>query len=183
MTFDYQVQHSAFNKGDRQTLTCEAEAMIALASQRAMRCVGCSVEVAADSRFCRKCGAPVKVTAPAELEVMRLTAGARAGYQWTLIGVVILVLSGLLPVITALQNKPMGNGLAVWMLLNVFGFWALGAELRRTHFTLNPKAGKEELRLPTYSPALTPTPITNELPPQLAYRSITEHDRFVACAG
>ncbi len=176
VTFDYQVQHEFFGKGDRQTLTREAEALIALASHRAqaLSCVGCGVEVAADSRFCRKCGAPVNVTAPAELEVMRLTAGSRAGYQWTLIGVVILVLSGMLPIVTALLNRPMGKGLAVWMLLNAFGFWALGAGLRRTHLTLNPKQDKEELQLPSYSSVLTATPITNELPQQPAYRSITE---------
>ncbi len=174
VTFDYHLQHGAFGKGDRETLTREAEAIIALASQhaQAMSCIGCGAEVAAETRFCRKCGAPVKVTAPAELEVMRLTAGSRAGYQWTWIGVVILVLSALFPVIVALIDKPLGKGLAVWMLLNVFGLWALGAGLRRTHLTLNPKQDKGELPLPSYLP--TPTPITNELPQQPAYRSITE---------
>ncbi len=172
VTFDYQVQHGAFGKGDRQTLTREAEAIVALASQRAqaMSCVGCGVEVAADSRFCRKCGAPVKVTAPAELEVMRLTAGSRAGYQWTLIGVGILILSALLPLIIALRDKPMGKGLWVWLMLNAIGLWSLGAGLRRTHLTLNPKQESDELRLP---PTI-PTPITNELPQPVAYHSITE---------
>lgn len=109
VTFDYQVQHGAFGKGARQTLTREAEAIIALASQRAqaMNCIGCGIEVAADTRFCRKCGAPVKPTALAELEVLRLTAGARAGYQWNLIGVVILLFAGLFPMLAALTGKPM----------------------------------------------------------------------------
>lgn len=176
VTFEYQVQHGFFGQGDRQTLTREAEAIMALASQRAqsLHCAGCRAAVAPDSRFCRKCGAPVKAAALAELEVMRLTAGSRAGYQWTLIGVVILILSALLPLITALLDKPMGKGLWIWLMLNVFGLWSLGAGLRRTHLTLNPKQNNEELQLPNHSPLNNSTPITNELPPPTAYHSITE---------
>ncbi len=177
VTFDYQVQHGAFGKGDRQTLTREAEAIVALASQRAqaMNCVGCGVEVATDSRFCRKCGAPVIVAAPAELEVMRLTAGTRAGYQWTWIGVAIMLFGSVFPLLAALFGKPLGAPMmVVWAICSFFGSWALGAGLRRTHLTLNPRQEKEELRLPTSAPTAIPTPITNELPQPTAYRSITE---------
>lgn len=175
VTFDYQVQHGAFGKGDRQTLTREAEAIVALASQRAqaISCAGCGVEVAADSRFCRKCGAPVNVAAPAELEVMRLTAGARGGYQWSLIGVGILLFGTIFPLLAAVANKPM-KMMVVWMIVSAFGAWALGAGLRRTHLTLNPREEKEELRSPTHAPITIPTPITNELSQPAVYRSITE---------
>lgn len=174
VTFDYQVQHGAFGKGDRQTLTREAEAIIALASQRAqaMNCIGCGIEVAAETRFCRKCGAPIKAAAPAELEVLRLTAGARGGYQWTWIGVGILLFAGLFPMLAALVGKPLKPMWVIWAIFSFLGAWALGAGLRRTHLTLNPKQDKSELPLPNYSPA--PTPITNELPQQTAFRSITE---------
>lgn len=175
VTFDYQVQHGAFGKGDRQTLTREAEAIVALASQRAqaMNCAGCGVEVAADTRFCRKCGAPVNMAAPAEIEVMRLTAGTRGGYQWSLIGVGILLFGTIFPLLAAVVNKPM-KMVVVWAIISAFGAWALGAGLRRTHLTLNPSGEKEELRLPTYAPSAVPTPITNELPQPAGYRSITE---------
>jgi ribosomal protein L40E len=175
VTFDYQVQHGAFGKGDRQTLTREAEAIIALASQRAqaMSCVGCGAEVAADSRFCRKCGAPISVSAPAELEVMRLTAGTRAGYQWTWIGVGILLFGAVFPLLATVANKPM-KMMVIWALVSAFGAWALGAGLRRTHLTLNPREEKDEARLPTSAPAVIPTPITNELSQPAVYRSITE---------
>jgi ribosomal protein L40E len=179
VTFDYQVQHGAFGKGDRQTLTREAEAIMAVASQRAqaLNCGRCGAEVTTDSRFCRKCGAPVKVAAPAELEVMRLTAGTRGGYQWSLIGVGLLLLAGIFPLLATVVNKPM-KMMVVWAIVSAFGAWALGAGLRRTHLTLNPKDElkyhKDEVRLPTYSPTTTLTPITNELLPQTAYRSITE---------
>jgi hypothetical protein len=175
VTFDYQVQHGAFGKGDRQTLTREAEAIIALASQRgqATSCAGCGAEVAADSRFCRKCGAPIRIGSPAELEVMRLTAGARAGYQWTWIGVGILLLGAIFPLLAAVVNKPI-KMMVVWAIVSAFGAWALGAGLRRTHLTLNPGEAKDDVRLPTSAlPAMT-TSTTNELPLQTAYRSITE---------
>jgi ribosomal protein L40E len=176
VTFDCQVQHGAFGKGDRQTLTREAEAIVALASQRAqaMNCVGCGAEVAADSRFCRKCGAPINVAAPAELEVMRLTAGTRAGYQWTWVGVAILLFAGVFPLIAALADKPMKGMVVIWAFISLFGAWALGAGLRRTHLTLNPREEKDDVRLPTYAPAAIPTPITNELSQPTVYRSITE---------
>lgn len=175
ITFDYQVQHGAFGKGDRQTLTREAEAIVALASQRAqaINCAGCGAATVADSRFCRKCGAPVNAAVPAELEVMRLTAGTRAGYQWSLIGVGILLFGAIFPLLATVVNKPM-KMMVVWAIVSAFGGWALGAGLRRTHLTLNPKYHEDEMRLPTYSPATIATPITNELPPQPAYRSITE---------
>ena len=174
VTFDYQVQHGYFTNGDRQTLTREAEAAIALASQRAqaMSCVGCGAEVAVDSRFCRKCGAPAKVSAPAELEVMRLTAGTRAGYQWTVIGVIGLLLAWLFPVLAVMKqtSKPM----ILWAIFSALGAWALGAGLHRTHRTLNPKEEKDERRLPVYAPASVAPPITNELPQPTVYRSVTE---------
>ncbi|HEX4950777.1 MAG TPA: hypothetical protein VFZ34_29215 [Blastocatellia bacterium] len=176
VTFDYQVQHGAFGKGDRQTLTREAEALIALASQRAqaMSCAGCGAAVAADSRFCRKCGAPVKAAAPAEVEVMRLTAGTRGGYQWTLIGLIIFLFASVFPLFAALAGKPIGKMMVIWTIFSAFGAWALGAGLRRTHLTLNPKTDKEESALPNHAPARVSTPITNELPTQSAYRSVTE---------
>ena len=159
-------QNGAFGKGDRQTLTREAEAIIALASQRAqaLNCIGCGTEVVADMRFCRKCGAPVKVTAPTEFEVLRLTAGSRAGYQWTWVGVVILLFAGMFPMLAGLAGKPMHAMWVIWAIFSPFGAWALGAGLRRTHLTLNPKEHKEELPLPAYSPNPIATPITNELP-------------------
>ncbi len=84
-TFDYVAEHSGAvsYKGDRQTLRVEAEAIIALASQSGTttECNACGTNQPDDSRFCRVCGAPNVGGAPAELEVLRLTAGARAGHH------------------------------------------------------------------------------------------------------
>src|SRR5688572_25140985 len=84
-TFDYAAEHlgSVSFKGDRQTLRLEAEAIIALASQSGTitLCTACGTNQPDDSRFCRICGAPNVGGAPAELEVLRLAAGARAGHH------------------------------------------------------------------------------------------------------
>lgn len=176
--FAYQVKHGAFTSGDRQTLTREAEAIAALASQRATvaSCAGCGAEVVADSRFCRKCGAPVKMTGVAEVELLRLTAGTRAGLQWATLGVIFLLIATIFPVLGLFipLSKAATLFTLLWTLFTGLGGWVLGAGLRRTHLTLNPKSEKEELRLPTYSPVALPTPITNELPVSAPYHSITE---------
>ena len=84
-TFDYTAEHlgSVSFKGDRQPLRLEAEAIIALASQSGTitRCTACGTNQPDDSRFCRVCGAPNVGGAPAELEVLRLAARARAAHH------------------------------------------------------------------------------------------------------
>ena len=174
LIFDYQVQHGYLGKGDFRTLTLEAEAIIALALQRSevRHCPGCAVEVIADSRFCRKCGTSLVVKAPAELEVMRVTAGTRAGYQWIWTGIVSALFGSLFPLIGLIAGKPVTflSGIAVFFA--ALGVWALAAGLRRIHLTLNPKIENEELHLPKYSSVPIAAPVTDELPIQ--YSSITE---------
>jgi hypothetical protein len=84
-TFDYTAEHlgSVSFKGDRQPLKLEAEAIIALAAQSGTitLCTACGTNQPDDSRFCRVCGAPNVGGAPAELEVLRLAAGARAAHH------------------------------------------------------------------------------------------------------
>lgn len=181
VTFDYRVIHGHYGKGDRQSLTREAEAIIALAAHRAAQtnCVVCGAESIADSRYCRKCGAPGNAAAPAELEVMRLTANVRAGHQWTLIGAVILAAGTLLPLITLLAidfaANPKGAKalLALAMLLAGLGWWATLGGIRKTHLTLNPRDSRENdpgiPRQPQFS-----APRTNELPAEPERLSITE---------
>lgn len=166
VTFDYQVEHSGiFTEGDCQTLTREAEAIAALASQLALqvKCAGCGAEVAGEARFCRKCGAPSKTRLPAELDVLRLTAGARAGYQWIVTSLLIFLGSAVFPTIAALLDKPVNKFLYMAALIDGFGVWALAAGLRRLHLTLNPKPENEKARLSAL-PRMVAAPITNELP-------------------
>lgn len=152
VTFDYQVIHGGLGEGDRQTLTREAEALVAVAATRQGQssCVGCGAAVAADSRFCRKCGAPANISVPAELEVLRVTAGTRAGHQWNVIGSVILALTSVLPLIAVFARdfvtNPKGTKVLMMlaMVLGGLGWWTLLAGLRRTHLTLNPPDQKED---------------------------------------
>ncbi len=181
VTFDYSVIHGYYGKGDRQSLTREAEAIIALAAHRAAQtsCVVCAAEFIADSRYCRKCGAPASSAAPAELEVMRLTANVRAGHQWTLIGAVILAVSTLMPLLALLAidfaANPKGAKalLALALLLAGLGWWATVGGIRKTHLTLNPRDSKENdpaiPRQPQFS-----VPRTNELPAEPERLSIAE---------
>jgi hypothetical protein len=174
LNFYYQVQHGYLGKGDFRTLTREAEAVIALALQQseARHCPGCGIEVLADSRFCRKCGTPVVVKAPAELELMHTTAGARAGYQWIWTGIFVTLFGLLFPLIGLVKGNPPGVLFGFAAFFAALGAWGLGAGLRRLHLTLNPKIENEETRLPNYSPAPVAAQITDELPVQ--YSSITE---------
>ncbi len=185
VTFDYAVVHGHFGKGDRQSLTREAEAIIALAAHRAAQtnCIICGADFVADSRFCRKCGAPTTTAAPAELEVMRLTANGRAGHQWTSIGATILAVGTILPmfmwVIANFATFTKGDKVSIGIALisAIFGWWALLAGIRRTHLTLNPRNAKEEdisalPRRQTFS-----APNTNDItlePLRAAQLSITE---------
>lgn len=79
-TFDYVVKHPMLTKGDKRILSREAKAIAALATSRATPtvCSGCGVGTTDDSKFCRRCGAPISADI-AELEVLRIAAETRAG--------------------------------------------------------------------------------------------------------
>ena len=79
-TFCYGVKHPYMGSADQAILAREAEAIAALASPRpgGAICFGCGTEATEDTRFCRKCGAPMASGAP-ELEILRMKAEARAG--------------------------------------------------------------------------------------------------------
>jgi hypothetical protein len=80
-TFDYVIKHPWLSKGEKEVLTREAEAITALATVRAADklCAACGTEAMDDSRFCRRCGAPM-TSEQAELDVLRMAAETRAGH-------------------------------------------------------------------------------------------------------
>jgi zinc-ribbon domain len=164
--------------GDAQTLEREADAIVALAAAppAASVCGNCGTENPGDARFCRLCGAPGAAAEPAELEVMRLTAGSRAALQEIAcgLGIALAVLAFTLPmIIFATKPKVVNIG---WMLLVVgqaFGWWMTLSGVLRLHRTLN-RGGQPERQLPApAAPALHAEP-TASLPPARARVSVTE---------
>jgi hypothetical protein len=91
VTFDY-IMTMMDTRGNKQSLTREVEAMVALTRQAAgsTSCAACGTEAITDSRFCRRCGAPLTMEKPGEIEVMRLTAGGSAAREKILVGAVFL---------------------------------------------------------------------------------------------
>jgi hypothetical protein len=107
VTFAYTVKgvYSGYvTKGDRNTLTREAEAILALAQSRdaLSRCPACGADGIGGARFCRKCGAPVAASDPLELDLVRLTADANAGYNNIMAGLLFIIPGALIPLLTLL---------------------------------------------------------------------------------
>lgn len=176
--FHYAILNSAVTNGDRQTLEREIDALVALAASRtaSAACPACGANNAGDARFCRVCGTPNQIREPAELEVLRLTANARAAYQTMLGGIIFTVCWFAL--VAALWLLSHQNLTAALMILGggaAFGsLWTLRGMLR-LHRTLNPPNKKELLTAPAES-AILPgnNPPAALLPSQAAQLSITE---------
>ena len=145
-TFDYAVEF-LFTNADQKALEREAEALIALgtATTDSALCPSCGHESTGPGRFCRLCGAPVAAARlPAEIEVMRLQAGASASQQEFVTGLTIGILTlGLcLPWVI---NSP-GSWVAWMFIVNgcLIAALCLIQALRRIQRTLNPKPPQSE---------------------------------------
>jgi hypothetical protein len=173
VTFDYEILSSTVTKGDRQTVEREAEAIAALAAARTASgsCPSCGAAYASDSRFCRVCGAPNVAAEPAEVEVLRLTAGARVGYQSITGGIIaaLAVLAVALPIIFLSSKGPRG-GTILLIVGEIFALLWLFYGMWRLHRTLNPKHETKQLS-PAHVPHALPAARTTALPP---HASVTE---------
>lgn len=149
-TFDYAIDHFGVfsTKDDRQTLRLEAEAIIALASQRATgtECTACGTHQSDDARFCRVCGVPNVGGQPAELELLRLSSGARAGHHL----LTATIIWAIAPFLTAMLGMMFfgsgGTRLAAGLLLAMLGNVIILLFLfNQSRKTLNPKSSQKEL--------------------------------------
>ena len=160
VTFAYTVtgvNSGYITKGDRNTLTREAEAMIAMAQSRAALsyCPACGADVVGGTRFCRRCGAPVAASHPPEIELLRLTADANASYKNMLTGAILVLTGALVPALIFLFSASVsfekflkvtallaglvsGPGLAFLLA----GLWRLARAIKR-------KSEQEELPAPS----------------------------------
>jgi hypothetical protein len=174
-TFNYEVKsYMRMTKGDRQTLAREAEAIAALATERhaISACRACGTPITDESHFCRRCGAPLVLDVP-ELEILRLTSGARGSYHNIAVGMFALLLAivgvSILFLIDGVRISPVfwvGFGIAIYGLVVLFqGAWQL-------HFALNPKKATKTA-IPSAQPAFKSS-VTTALPPAPAHASITE---------
>ncbi len=174
-TFHYEVKScQRMTRGDRQTLGREAEATVALASERMAisACPSCATPVTDDSHFCRRCGAPLTVDQP-ELEVLRLTRKSRTAYHNIFIGMVILLVAAAIfvPMFWLWAEPKAFEALLVFgSIASGFGLIALCQGVWQLHYALNPKA----VKLTNRSQPILSAPQTKALPPLNARSSVTE---------
>ncbi len=174
-TFSYEVKSCTYmTKGDRQTLAREAEAIVALATERlAMSaCRACGTQATDESHFCRRCGAPLVLDVP-ELEVLRLTRDARGSFHNIVLGMLILLVA-VLTVLPVFIVKGGIYGPLFWVGLPfaAFALFLLIKGAWQLHRTLNPNQVTKSVSVNAY-PAFN-TSVTTALPPMPVNASITE---------
>ncbi|HEX8352827.1 MAG TPA: zinc ribbon domain-containing protein [Pyrinomonadaceae bacterium] len=178
VTFDFAVSHGGFmTKGDLLTLEREADAVVALASEPPATglCRSCGTENGGEARFCRLCGAPNASGEPAELEVLRLTAGSRAGLQEIFCGLLIAVVvaAAVAPFLLLGKPKVVNVGLIILAIGEVVGWWMALYGMLRIHRTLRRKPEARALpAAPAFAAGHLPHTQASALPP--AHFSVTE---------
>jgi hypothetical protein len=178
--FDITVVHGQpweMGKGDRHTLELEVNALVALAGapDAQSACAVCGTENSGGARFCRSCGAPNIFREPAEVELMRLEAGARAAHQEHVFGFIIMLVVAVLtlPLIIFSSNKVAPIGWLVFAAGMLLGLAMALYGVRRLHRTLNPKERTAGQTTPA-PPEAIPAPRMSALPPRSARASVTE---------
>jgi hypothetical protein len=172
-TLDYVSEHPGglSFKGDLHTQMREAEAIIAIAASEGTRsaCSFCGTAHTSEGRFCRVCGSPTVGREPAELEVLRITAGGRAGHHLIMTGAILLTL-GLFatiavlavggfpgPIFAALMCL-VGSGLVVLAM----GIAGLSKALERDRSVPNLNAATGAAQLDQSQPNRLPAPSVTE---------------------
>jgi hypothetical protein len=181
-TFDYTIKHPWLTKGDKEVVMREADAIIALATTRAAEkvCAVCGTEATDDSRFCRRCGAPM-TSEQTELDVLRMAAEARAGHTSVVTGVILSLTTVAVALATWIVFTVKGSVTmkGLWLMLGLMGVLSLLNCLagrfawKRLNAALASKR-EEKRTLPGNRVQTLPTAAFDALPPRPAGQSITE---------
>lgn len=172
-TFDYTIKHPWLSKGEKEVLTHEAEAIVALATARATEklCTVCGTEATDDSRFCRRCGAPM-TNEQAELDVLRMAAETRAGHTSVVTSAILSLATIAIALIAwavflkkgAVTVKGLWLVIALMGVLTLFNFlvgrfaWQrLNAALASKREEIRTLPGSRMQTLPHIEPAALPT--------------------------
>ncbi|MGH9801282.1 MAG: hypothetical protein ACRD82_13025 [Blastocatellia bacterium] len=186
LTFAYTVKgvYSGYlSKGDRKTLTREAEAIVATAMARtaATHCSACGNDTAGSSRFCRRCGSPLNAKAPAELELLRLTAKANASSKNIGTGLLFMLLAVLIlsPLLFVGDPEKFARLLRILPVISgsfgVTGLMMILFGVRRLRKAIINPIKQEALPQSQRQNVIEiAAPDTNELPPASIQHPITE---------
>lgn len=152
VAFDYEIHQGSWCT-PQPTLRRETEAIVAIAQRLSQKsdCPTCGVMLTGDSRFCRSCGTSLQLEYPAELEVLRLTAGLRTGFDLLGAGT-LLLLALMIELIVGIKIEAMTIFAIFAVPSGLLGIWAFIAGFRRLALTLKDSDKKTELRLPPSRP-------------------------------
>lgn len=183
VTFDYLIKHPWLNKGEKNIVIQEAKTIAAISKTHAIEkmCSVCETESTDDSKFCRRCGAPL-TSEQAELEVLRMMAETRAAKTSVVMGSVFTAAS-IIFITAALIFILVGN-LDFEAISPLIGFGALAGLLALISSFFGWNRLKRALEKPEAEVKHIPprhTPIESietgefeELPPRQPVASITE---------
>lgn len=180
-TLDYVSEHpgSLSFKGDLHTQLREAEAVIAIAGAERTwsACSSCGTAQSSEGRYCRVCGAPTLNKEPAELEMLRVTAGARAGHHLITTGTLLIALGFLATLVLVLVGGLPGVAvgaslgvLAAGLLLSFLGMAGLSKALDRDASLPNLNAAKDIPQISDTEPNFLQTPSVTEATTNLLAR-------------
>ncbi len=180
-TFDYSIKHAMLNAGDKNVFAQEAKTIAALSKNQAVEkmCSVCETESTDDSKFCRKCGAPL-TGEQAELEVLRLMAETRAAKTSIVSASIAMLISTILLIAIFILNnveliKPRlfsvllvlgGLGILTALISSFFGWNRLKRALEIPE--------SEPRRISRNIPETLETGEFQQLPPRSVPASITE---------
>lgn len=180
--FDYTLKRTYMPRGDRAIVLQEAETIAAISKMQPIErmCSLCETESTDDSKFCRKCGAPL-TSERTELEVLRIMGETRAAKSSVVTSSLMTSISAVAMLILFLLNnasliKPKlfvflmiigGAGFLAGLIINFFGW-------NRLKMALN-KPETQPDRVPRNAPKTIESVRKKELPEmRTAPASVTE---------